>query len=208
MKQPLSRDAIVAEALRQVRADGVAGMSLRKVAAALDTGPASLYAYIDDLNELRTLVLDRALADVAGVETGGTWEDRLEGLLWSYMSVLSSSPGLAQLAFGSIAVGPNALRVAEAILALLAEGGVEPAAAAWAVDLLSRYVTAVAAEQAGGRNPVAPDGPVAQALERTSEEDYPRIHAVRNQLLTGSGEQRFKWAVGVLIRGIVHRPDG
>ena len=43
-KQPLSRDAIVTEALRQLTADGLKGMSLRKVAVALETGPASLYA--------------------------------------------------------------------------------------------------------------------------------------------------------------------
>jgi AcrR family transcriptional regulator len=60
VKQPLSRDAIVAEALRQLTSNGLEGMSLRKVAAALETGPASLYAYVEDLNELHALVLDRA----------------------------------------------------------------------------------------------------------------------------------------------------
>ena len=43
-------------------------MSLRKVATALKTGPASLYAYVDDLQELQALVLDRALG---GVDTRG-----------------------------------------------------------------------------------------------------------------------------------------
>src|SRR5947207_101727 len=57
-KAPLSRDAIVAEALRQITAPDGRGMSLRKVATALDTGPASLYAYVADMNELRALVLD------------------------------------------------------------------------------------------------------------------------------------------------------
>lgn len=213
VKQPLSREAIVAEALRQVRSDGVAGMSLRKIATSLDTGPASLYAYIDDLNELRALVLDRALADVtagtdlAGSGGGGTWRDRLGDLLWSYVSVLSSSPGLAQLAFGTIAVGPNAMRIVDAILALLDEGGIEPATAAWTVDLLSLYVTAIAAEQAGGMVDPAPDGPVAQAIARATETNYPHIHAVRDHLLAGSPQQRFTWALDVFILGIVHRRD-
>ena len=59
VKQPLSRDAIVAEALRQITTNRLKGMSLRKVAAALDTGPATLYAYVQDLDELYALVLDR-----------------------------------------------------------------------------------------------------------------------------------------------------
>ena len=41
-KRPLSRDVIVTEALRQIAAAGVAGTSLRSVAAALKTGPATL----------------------------------------------------------------------------------------------------------------------------------------------------------------------
>src|SRR6185369_12030599 len=96
------------------------GMSLRKVAAALDTGPASLYAYVNDLDELHALVLDRALAKVkvAG-DKGAGWRERLLRVLGSYARVLSASPGLAQLAFGTMAVGPNALRITEAVLALL-----------------------------------------------------------------------------------------
>src|SRR5689334_7391101 len=81
-KQPLSRDAIVGEALRQVRSDGLKGMSLRKVAAALETGPASLYAYVDDLGELHALVLDRALAEVdVEAAPGADWRERLHGVL-------------------------------------------------------------------------------------------------------------------------------
>ncbi|MGH8159786.1 MAG: hypothetical protein ACREPQ_16840 [Rhodanobacter sp.] len=60
MKEPLSRDAITVEALRHLATHGSDGMSLRKVATAVDTGPALLYAYVEDLNELQALVLDQA----------------------------------------------------------------------------------------------------------------------------------------------------
>jgi len=147
VKRPLSRDAIVTEALRQLMSEGLEGMSIRKIAAALETGPASLYAYIEDLNELRALVLDRALARVNLRDAANTsWRERLHAALNSYARVLASGPGLAQIAFGAIAVGPNALRVTEKLLALLEEGGVDPATGAWAVDLLILYVTAIVAE--------------------------------------------------------------
>ena len=93
VKQPLSRDAIVLEALRQLTAGGLRGMSLRKVAAALETGPASLYAYVEDLDELYALVLDRALAKVKiRGAAGAGWRDRLLSVLRSYARVLSASP--------------------------------------------------------------------------------------------------------------------
>lgn len=207
VKEPLSRDAIVTEALRQLRADGPGGMSLRKVAAALDTGPASLYAYVDDLNELHALVLDRALADVdcRGAARAG-WRARLQRVLASYARVLSTSPGLAQLAMGTIAVGPNALRITETLLGLLDEAGVNAATGAWAVDLLVLYVTAIVAEHANGLDPAHPDGAVARAIANVSQRDYPRVHAARAQLLAGTGEERFAWAVDVMLRGILQSP--
>jgi len=210
VKPPLSREAIVMEALRQVTSEGLKGMSLRKVAAALDTGPASLYAYVNDLDELHALVLDRALAKVkvAG-DKGAGWRERLLRVLGSYARVLSASPGLAQLAFGTMAVGPNALRITEAVLALLDEGGVDRATGAWAVDLLLLYVTAIVAEHTSDANnldPAAPDSPVARAVAGVSEPDYPHIYAARAHLLSGTADERFAWAVDVLLRGILQTP--
>ena len=207
VKQPLSRDAIVTEALRQLTSDGLKGTSLRRVAAALETGPASLYAYVDDLSELHALVLDRALAKVKIRGTAGAgWRDRLVSVLESYARVLDASPGLAQLAFGTVAVGPNALRITETLLALLEEGGVDPATGAWAVDLLVLYVTAIVAEHANGLEPAPTEGAVARAVAGVSERDYPRIYAARAHLLSGTAEERFGWAVDVFLRGILQTP--
>lgn len=207
VKPPLSRDAIVREALRQITANGLAGMSLRKVAAALETGPASLYAYVADLNELHALVLDRALARVKCRDSAGAgWRARLQGVLESYARVLLSSPGLAQLAMGTVAIGPNALRMTEALLALLDEAGVDVATGAWAVDLLVLYVTAVVAEHANGLDPARPDGAVARAINAVTESDYPRVHAARAHLLSGTGHERFTWAIDAILRGIQHAP--
>jgi AcrR family transcriptional regulator len=203
-KPLLSRDAIVEEALRQITSEDGA-MSLRKIAKALDTGPASLYAHVNDMSELQALVLDRVLEAVKVDEAEGSWRDRLEGLLRSYIGVLMTRPAFALMAFRTTAVGPNALRIAEALLELLAEAGVDQANAAWAIDMLTMFVTAVAAEHAQGSDPGAPDGPVAQAINRAPADRYPRIHAARNEIMSGTGEERFAWSVDVLIRGILSR---
>ena len=204
VKPPLSRDSIVEEALALLTRDGLEGMSLRKVATALDTGPASLYAYVDDLKELHALVLDRALASVnaRGAASHG-WRDRLMALLASYLRVLSRSPGLAQLALTTVAVGPNGLRLMETLLGLLEQAGVDRTAAALGVDLLVLYVTGLAAEQSKGLEPGDPEGGVARTIRAVSADEYPRVHAAREELLAGTGEGRFTWAVDVMLRGIL-----
>ena len=204
-KPPLSRDAIVAEALRQITADDGGGMSLRKIAKALDTGPASLYAYVDDMSELQTLVLDHALAAVEVGPAGGPWRDRLEALLRSYAEVLAASPALAQLAFQTTAMGPNALRITEVLLEILDEAGLDQATAAWALALLNTFIAAIAAEHAHGSDPGAPDGPLTQAINRAPADEYPRVHAARHEIMSGTGEERFAWSIDVLIRGLLAR---
>jgi AcrR family transcriptional regulator len=207
VKQPLSRDAIVAEALKQLTRDGVDSMSLRKVAAALDTGPASLYVYVTDLDELQALVFDRALARV-NVRAGKheDWRERVKALMKSYLRVLVASPGVAQLAFRRAAVGPNALRFVDTVLGELSRAGLDRRTAAWAVDLLLLYVTASAAEQ-GQRETNAendrsnPDGAVARAIREVSAKDYPHIHAAREELVSGDG-QREDWAIDSILNGV------
>jgi AcrR family transcriptional regulator len=207
VKQPLSRDAIVAAALDLLTREGLKEMSLRKVAAALDTGAASLYVYVEDLQELRSLVFDRALAAVdTKLDPKQPWRGKLRALLESYFNALQRSPGIAQLALSTFAVGPNGLRFFEALLGVLEEGGVGQAAAAWALDLIPLYVTAIAAEQANRNADPHPQGALQRLLESLSKDDYPRLHAVRRDLLSGGPEERFMWALDVLLKGILETP--
>lgn len=204
VKQPLSRDLVVDKALELLARDGLEGMSLRKVAAALDTGAASLYVYVTDLNELQALVLDRGLYRVrTGAGRRKPWRERLSAVLGSYFRVLFGNPGLAQLAMRTIAAGPNALRLIETLLEILEEAGVEDATAAWAVDLLLLYVTAIAAEQSQRSQDADPTGTIASVIGDVSQADYPRVHRVREALLSGEGKERFGWALDVLVEGVL-----
>jgi hypothetical protein len=53
--------------------------------------------------------------------------------------------------------------------------------------------------------PGAPDGPVAQAINHAPANEYPRIHAARAEIMSGTGEERFAWSIDVLVRDILSR---
>ena len=53
-----------AQAIQIVDKDGLAGLSMRSLAAALGTGPMTLYNYVKDREELEGLVAEAVLADV------------------------------------------------------------------------------------------------------------------------------------------------
>ncbi len=64
-KPALTRQGIVDAAVSIMQAEGLAKVTMRSVAAALDTGPASLYVYVRDVEDLHAQILDAQLAPVA-----------------------------------------------------------------------------------------------------------------------------------------------
>ncbi len=197
----LTREAIVSSALELIRRDGLEGLSLRKVATELTTGAASLYVHIQDLNELLSLVLDRALAGVRIPRASEHWDKALEQISLSYLRTLFRHPGIARLAVTTIAVGPNSLRIMEAILRLLEQGGCSEKDAAWGTDLILQFAASTAAEQSARREDLLDE--IAKGLERIDSVDFPRVYALRKEILSGSDIDRFLWGHRAIIRGIL-----
>src|SRR3954452_7537104 len=110
-KPALTREWIVAETIEIMRKEGLEKVTMRRVAQALDTGPASLYVYVANTAELHAAVLDDLLGevDLRPVRAEGDWQDRLLSVLRSYTQVLFTHPGLASSALVARPVGPNYL---------------------------------------------------------------------------------------------------
>ena len=192
-----------------MRSEGLARVTMRRLAQELDTGPASLYVYVRNTDELHAAVLDELLGvvDLTPATADGEWRDRLIELLTSYTMVLFSYPGLAQSALVARPSGAHYLDLLEAVLALLDEGGVPPGRAAWAVDLLLHFATSSAAEHAT-RNDIPgtdeEERAVEQVLHSVSAAAHPHIASLRAELLSGTGAARFAWGFRVLIDGVQH----
>ena len=214
-KRPLSLEWILRETLEIIRAEGLEKATMRRVAQALDTGPASLYVYVANTAELHALVLDELIgtladSDGAAAPTRGDWRERLHRLLGGYAHLLFTYPGLARSAVAWRPTGPHAVGLYDRVLGLLIEGGVPAGQAAWGVDLLLQYVTAHVAEHGG--DPVA--GPsdadeldaLRAALRSADPASAPHVAAHADALVSGSPEQRVGWAVDVLVAGITAVP--
>jgi AcrR family transcriptional regulator len=180
---------------------------MRRLAAALDTGAGSLYVYFRNAEHLYAALLDELLGEVDLSPGGsdGPWQDRVASVLGSYTSVLFEYPSVARLSVFTRPSGPNSLRLLETLLALLDEGGVQPAAAAWGSDLLMQYATATAAEHSTrDEQPetTESESDMARALAEVSADLHPRLHQLSATLLAGDGAERFRWGIDVLLAGI------
>lgn len=214
-KPALSREAIVDAALAIAREEGIDALTMRRLAQALDTGPASLYVYVANRDELWDLVFDAAIGTIETEPTDPSrWREQVHALAGRMVHMMVVEyPGMARLAMARIPVGDNALRVNESMLSLLKAGDVGDQAAAYAADLVSMYVTAIAYEQSLYAqlytDPEHEQREVARIAERfaaVSPERFPTIAALREQLTTGDGEERFSLGLDVIINGLLATP--
>jgi AcrR family transcriptional regulator len=212
-RTPLSRDAIVTAAMAVLARDGAAGVTMRRVADELGTGPASLYAHVTDKEELENLVFDR-IAGETPVPTPdpARWREQLKELLTAQMETLSRYRGAAGFAFGRIPYGRNALAHSEAVLELLRLGGVDDRVAAFATDLLHQYVIANAYENS--EQPPGGDG-LSKAMEHYAQVNayfktlpvarFPNIVRLADTLFD-VGEDRFTFGLDILLTGLTSYP--
>ncbi|MET8245037.1 TetR/AcrR family transcriptional regulator [Streptomyces sp. NPDC005202] len=204
-KPALTKEGIVAAAVSVLRTEGLEKVTMRRLAQELDTGPASLYVYVRNTAELHAAVLDELLGTVGPAPAEGTWRERLERVLTAYTAMLFEHPSLARSALTARPSGPNHLNLIETLLALLDEGGVPPAQAAWGVDLLLQHATATAAEHTA-RDASATSqeewDALTRALHGASERAHPHIAALAGPLLSGAPEDRLSWGFQALINGI------
>ncbi|MGB0091037.1 MAG: TetR/AcrR family transcriptional regulator [Solirubrobacteraceae bacterium] len=214
-KPPLSRAVITATALELVRQDGLDAVTLRKVADRLDTGPASLYVYVANREELLERMFDRVLSGVPAVKVNQRkWRERLAELFRGMLAALDRYPGIAQVGLGSMSSTPGGLAIVENTLALMHAGGVPDQAAAWACDALLLYTVASAVEHAIERRPILPGhkspdkdyaGAARELFLSLPSDRYPNLNRMAVTMTTGGSPERFEFGLNALIRGAAAR---
>ena len=208
-KPALTRASIVATAVAIMRSEGLAKVTVRRLAQELDTGPASLYVYFRNTAELHAAILDELLGTVPPPPAAGDWRDRLEKVLTDYTVMLFRHPSLDRSALVARPRGQHYLDLVESLLTLLDEGGVPPGQAAWGLDVLLQFGTATAAEQGTREESLDADDDwdgLQRALQAASAQAHPHIAALAGPLMSGAPGQRLSWGFRMLINGLLATP--
>jgi len=208
-KPALTREGIIKAALAILDEEGLSKVTMRRIAAALDTGAASLYVYVRNTEDLHAQILDALLGSVAPVSTGGNWRERLTKALSSYAAVLFDHPEIARMTMTTHPSGPNYLAFVDTLLGLLHEGALPDRDAAWAVDLLLAFATSTAVEHGTRESTATADddfSALAVEIAMVDSSAYPHIARLGDELLSGAGDERFSWGLNVLINGVIGIP--
>jgi AcrR family transcriptional regulator len=209
-KPPLSREVIVETAIAVLDREGAEAMTMRRVAQELGTGPASLYAHVANLRDLEDLVFDRVAAELSVPEPDPErWQEQLAQLLFDSVLVLRRHSGVARYALGRVPMGEHALAFSDAMLGLLRVGGVPDQAAAWAVDMVGLFIAAAGYEEAVMRAQGSTEESMREWVDQFAgylanlpAERYPNMVRLAGPLATGTGDERLRFGVEMLVAGI------
>jgi AcrR family transcriptional regulator len=106
----LTVETITGAAIGLADAEGLAALSMRRVAERLGTAAMSLYTYVPGKAELLDLMVDAVCAETARPEeVPGGWRGRLEQVARENWALYRRHPWLVYIAPGRPVLGPNML---------------------------------------------------------------------------------------------------
>jgi AcrR family transcriptional regulator len=119
-KPGLSIAAIVRTAIDLADAEGLAAVSMSRVAARLGFTPMSLYRYVESKDELLTLMVDTAVAAPPPADPiGPEWRPALEDWTWAQYTGLLQHPWILQIPITGPPLTPGQMRWIEQGLRIL-----------------------------------------------------------------------------------------
>ena len=188
---------------------GLDSLTMRRLADRLGVQSPSLYWHVRDKDELLSLIADAICAEIEPPDPHQSWISQLEALAWEYRRVLRGHRDAALVLANTPPVGPNRLRLAERMLAVLVNAGFTPAVAALAGRLLTDFATNAIIEeerdQAMAAAPATDAGGIGDWSSLLSAEEYPTLVALASDLTHAEPEARFRFGLDILVAGLLAR---
>jgi TetR/AcrR family tetracycline transcriptional repressor len=122
-RSSLNIEIIVETAVRSIEKLGLAGVSMRQLAAVLDVTPTALYHHVRDKNALLDLCAESILSRIAEPDPELPWPQRLRALIVEQQATFMRYPGLARFLLIHRESSLAALRWAESLLSVLNAAG-------------------------------------------------------------------------------------
>ena len=215
-KALLTRESIVAAAMRLIERQGYDALTIRNVAAELGVKSASLYWHFPTKEALVDRLADEVLADLKQGQPSRDWRrDLREGSLRLFRYLLSKRDA-ARLRAGRLLTGPHSLRLMESGLGVFRRAGLKPRDAAFASHAVHVYVVGfvifavspLSAIEADGASPEQALSVARTTLASLPAAEFPNLVELAGPLTEGSRDERFLFGLDCLIAGIAHWVGG
>jgi AcrR family transcriptional regulator len=216
-REPISREAIVAAAIRLLDAEGLDALSMRRIANELGTGAASLYWHVGSRDGLLDLVFDEIIGEGTIPDpVPGKWRDQIKEVAREQRAISLRHPYIVRLSIGRIPMGPNALRYSERVLAILRSGGLPPELAVKGSHLLISTINGFTLDETGVGDNAAED--IVAGMRQTADmaRDYlsslpsgsfPNLVALADEFSYVDRDEAFELLIDIFVDGLARLAD-
>jgi AcrR family transcriptional regulator len=213
-RDPITREGIVAAALRILDAEGLDGLSMRRVAEELDTGAASLYWHVGSKDGLLDLLLDEVIGEQTIPDPEPErWQEQIKEVAREQRAITLRHRDIVRMSIGRVPMGPNAIQYSERVLAIMRAGGLPDKYAVLGHHLLIAIVNGYTLDetQEGGEPP--PDQPSPDEMGRLVRDyitalpvdRFPNLVALADQFTIADPDERFEVLIDLFVDGLARR---
>ncbi|MEW2501576.1 TetR/AcrR family transcriptional regulator [Amycolatopsis sp. NPDC047767] len=204
-------EQVIDTALEVIARDGYEALTMRRLADALDTGPASLYNHVVNKADLGDLLIGRLCSELTlPTPSADEWRHQIRDVCEQLRDQYLKYPGISAAAFAMVPTDLQAVRINEGLLAILLTGGVAPQPAAWAIDALLLYVASYCLELSIAHHHSPHDDTtwvqdrdeLRHRLASLPATQFPHTTRHATELTAGDGHSRFDFTVGLMIDGL------
>src|SRR6266511_1432388 len=204
----LRPEVVIAAARSLSRREGLAAVTMRRLAADLGVAPNALYSHFADKTALLDAVLDDVIGEVEPPNPHAVdWAEGLVALMGQTRRLLLDHAELIPLFLSRPRRGRNAIRLGEVTLQLLARGGIQGEPAVRALRALLVYSFGSAALQAPWLTEPQPDQRHArsQAALAAAPQEFPNVARLAALLGRQPTDEDFQAGLRWLLAGITER---
>ena len=202
-KPGLSLERIVSAAVRVAGSEGLAAVSMSRVAAELGTGPMSLYRYVAGKDELLALMVDAAHGPPPagpapdGPPAGEDWRAGLTRWSWAIRAGYQRHPWVLQVPIRGLPSLPNEVAWFEEGLRCLAGTGLAEAAKGSVILLVTGHV----------RNAATIDTDIEAAIRASGQTPDEWMSSYARTITRLAAPQQFPALTKFIAAGVFDRAD-
>lgn len=178
-KPKLTLDAIVDAAIAIADAEGLAAVSMQRVADEIGATKMALYRYLPGKAELTALMLDKRLGapPASGTSTPPDWRAALTAWTHEIHRRFEDAPWALELAVGARVIGPNELAWYERGLTALSDSTLSWTERLDVLALLSGHARSMAQQQTTTADPEQATAVLMSEIIEEHAERFPQVAA-------------------------------
>jgi AcrR family transcriptional regulator len=204
---PLSRDRVLRAAVGLADAEGIEGLSMRRLGQAVGVEAMSLYNHIASKEDLLDGMVDSVFAEIDLPVVGGPWRPELRRRAYSQRSAVRRHPWAAALMESRTSPGQATLRQHDSVLGCLRAQGFSVAMAAHAFSLLDAYVYGFVLQETTLPFETADEAAAVAAamMPAISPEDYPHLVELATEHVLRPGYDygdEFEFGLELILDGL------